>query len=436
MPEYVTVDAFAALERRVAALEGVEPEPEPEPMTYVVQAGDTLSRIADELAVTVEDLAAWNGITDPNLIRVGQVLAVTAPAAEPTPLPEPPPDPEPQPEPQPDPGPAVMTDLTATTDGRFAVLGWAGATRIRLGADDYNAAGELVRRTDQGEVTGNGSLRGPMGDLSLVYHFFAQVVLPDGTVDETIYRFPPVSFAAAPTPAPGPSPAPSPTPDPTPGPVDGAVLWSDGPADPVGSTHPLANWEDAPWNIYAGSTVKVVSDPVKGKAIRAFAPAGGNRGDNTQRGEIVPDHTIRNGDLLWVGFDLLIPEADGLARAHQQVMQIKSAPSESYAVFSINVNNHREGLTVGVNGHHLGPTPYDQWTRIAIGFNISQGSDAWREIWRDGENILPREFVSNMRNGDKRCYLKFGPYRKGGLPNDLDIRFANVAIGRTRASVG
>jgi rare lipoprotein A len=42
--------------------------------TYVVQPGDTLSGIAAEMGTTVEDLATANGIEDPNLLYVGQVL--------------------------------------------------------------------------------------------------------------------------------------------------------------------------------------------------------------------------------------------------------------------------------------------------------------------------------------------------------------------------
>jgi rare lipoprotein A len=42
--------------------------------TYVVQAGDTLSGIAAELGTTVEDLAATNGIEDPNLLYPGETL--------------------------------------------------------------------------------------------------------------------------------------------------------------------------------------------------------------------------------------------------------------------------------------------------------------------------------------------------------------------------
>ena len=41
---------------------------------YVVQSGDTMSGIAAELGTTVEDLAAANGIADPDLIYAGQTL--------------------------------------------------------------------------------------------------------------------------------------------------------------------------------------------------------------------------------------------------------------------------------------------------------------------------------------------------------------------------
>jgi rare lipoprotein A len=42
--------------------------------TYVVQAGDTLSGIAAQLGTTVGDLAATNGIEDPDLVYAGQTL--------------------------------------------------------------------------------------------------------------------------------------------------------------------------------------------------------------------------------------------------------------------------------------------------------------------------------------------------------------------------
>jgi rare lipoprotein A len=42
--------------------------------TYVVQPGDTLSGIAAQLGTTVEDLAAANGIADPDFLYAGQTL--------------------------------------------------------------------------------------------------------------------------------------------------------------------------------------------------------------------------------------------------------------------------------------------------------------------------------------------------------------------------
>ena len=45
--------------------------------TYIVRYGDTLSGIADRFGTTVSQLAAVNGIADPNLIYAGEVLTVS-----------------------------------------------------------------------------------------------------------------------------------------------------------------------------------------------------------------------------------------------------------------------------------------------------------------------------------------------------------------------
>ena len=55
------------------------PLPTLAPAEYVVQAGDTLSAIAQEFGVTIAALAAYNEIADPNAIRVGQRLRIPPP---------------------------------------------------------------------------------------------------------------------------------------------------------------------------------------------------------------------------------------------------------------------------------------------------------------------------------------------------------------------
>ncbi len=57
------------------------------PETYVVQAGDTLSRIAARFGVTLNALAQANGIANPNYIYVGQVLTIPGGGSNPTPQP-------------------------------------------------------------------------------------------------------------------------------------------------------------------------------------------------------------------------------------------------------------------------------------------------------------------------------------------------------------
>jgi lysozyme len=55
----------------------VSPQPPPPSLTYTVQSGDTLYAIAVKYHTTVPAIAAANNISNPNLIRVGQVLKIT-----------------------------------------------------------------------------------------------------------------------------------------------------------------------------------------------------------------------------------------------------------------------------------------------------------------------------------------------------------------------
>src|SRR5204863_7418800 len=55
----------------------VEEKPVP---THTVKRGETLVSIALQYGLDYRELAAWNNITNPNMISVGQVLMVAAPA--------------------------------------------------------------------------------------------------------------------------------------------------------------------------------------------------------------------------------------------------------------------------------------------------------------------------------------------------------------------
>jgi lipoprotein NlpD len=95
---------------------------------YVVQPGDTLYAIAWRHGLDPERLAAWNGISDPNLIRPGQRLSLRARAsraaapARPASRPAPPP-------------PVAMPDAP--------MPGWAWPTRGRV-VSSFGSTGELA----------------------------------------------------------------------------------------------------------------------------------------------------------------------------------------------------------------------------------------------------------------------------------------------------
>ena len=55
------------------------------PQNYTVKAGDTLAKIALDHGLDYRELASWNGIDNPNIIRVGQVLVLAAPGQAPVP---------------------------------------------------------------------------------------------------------------------------------------------------------------------------------------------------------------------------------------------------------------------------------------------------------------------------------------------------------------
>ena len=60
---------------------GIAREPDARPEFYTIKRGDTLYSIALDHGLDYRELAEWNAIDNPNVIRVGQQLRLRAPAA-------------------------------------------------------------------------------------------------------------------------------------------------------------------------------------------------------------------------------------------------------------------------------------------------------------------------------------------------------------------
>lgn len=77
-----TTGASATPAEAVKPLPGIENLGKPG--HYQVKPGDTLIRIALDNGQSWRDIAKWNGMDNPNLIEVGQVLRVVPPGVDPT----------------------------------------------------------------------------------------------------------------------------------------------------------------------------------------------------------------------------------------------------------------------------------------------------------------------------------------------------------------
>ena len=91
--------------------------------THTVQPGESLASIAAKYGVTYLQLASLNSLANPDVLFVGQVLRVPAPA------PPPPAEPVSQPEPQPVSQP-VTSPQPATTTGTYTVRGGDSLAKI------------------------------------------------------------------------------------------------------------------------------------------------------------------------------------------------------------------------------------------------------------------------------------------------------------------
>ena len=73
---------------RPAAAKPAAPAVEQKPESYTVKRGDTLYSIALDNGVDYRELAAWNNLSDPSVLKPGAVLRLRPPAAQPPVQPE------------------------------------------------------------------------------------------------------------------------------------------------------------------------------------------------------------------------------------------------------------------------------------------------------------------------------------------------------------
>jgi len=149
--------------------------------TYVVKKGDTLYSIALEHGADYRDVAAWNQLSDPTKINVGQVLRVTPPEesrvqvgraklpdrGEARPLELPPPASAKTPPPQPSKPEASTGDFIWPAKGKV-IAGFAEPRR--KGIDIDAKLGDPVLAAAAGRVTYTGTGIPGLGKLVVIKH--------------------------------------------------------------------------------------------------------------------------------------------------------------------------------------------------------------------------------------------------------------------------
>lgn len=82
-PSLIRIGQVLTIPGAIGPAAAPQPAPAPSAGTYVVVSGDTVSSIAARFGTTVAAIASTNGLADPSLIRIGQVLTVPGAAATP-----------------------------------------------------------------------------------------------------------------------------------------------------------------------------------------------------------------------------------------------------------------------------------------------------------------------------------------------------------------
>ncbi|HET9042673.1 MAG TPA: peptidoglycan DD-metalloendopeptidase family protein [Burkholderiales bacterium] len=264
--------------------------PAPQPETYVVKRGDTLYSIALDQGVDWRDLAAWNQLSDPTKLSVGQSLVVrrSAPVSE---------------------GPVTVSPVAPSQPIAVRPLGADAPPGAAPAAGAATAAAGALRTEPKG-------VRLPYSDENLA-------ALQRGDA----------ARAAAPAPAPPPVAAPAPKPEPPPvakiEPAPTPKPEPDGPEERVDWSWPTAGRVVANFNGAGNKGLDIggrVGDPV-------YASAGGKV---VYSGEGIPAYgklvIIRhNGTYLSAyahNSQILVKEGQSVSKG-QKIAELGSSGADS-----------------------------------------------------------------------------------------------------------
>jgi lipoprotein NlpD len=143
------------------------------PGFYTVRPGDTLARVALDHGQNWRDLARWNGLDNPNVIEVGQVLRVAPPGADAAAVPQPVAsgsrvESRPLDSRTPDTAPVSAPGAVPTLPSPPASATTSPPSPVREGDDDINwlwpATGPLLAGFDEGRNVKGLAIGGKMGD--------------------------------------------------------------------------------------------------------------------------------------------------------------------------------------------------------------------------------------------------------------------------------
>lgn len=150
------------------------------------------------------------------------------------------------------------------------------------------------------------------------------------------------------------------------------------------------------------------------------------------------------GSTRWYGFDLFVPQdfvTDTTGLRWFTLTQWKGLDSGSPPI-ALEIKNDHLDLGGATGRQNLGPLKPGRWERITVGVHFQPTSAGWVEVYRDGQQALPRTNrpTMNWRTVDGKKvvdpgYLKQGIYRTSAWTVTHVLYFGPVTIGTSHDAV-